>query len=105
MDGVLVDDVVWARLNPQEPWWPCQVRPMEKAPKKVRKFYKPDRLLLQFFAEKSWAFLRHKDLRPFANYRARCVFLGIRHDFLLLTSRSPSPDGPKTATTSFSLRP
>ena len=105
MDGVLVDDVVWARLNPQEPWWPCQVRPMEKAPKKVRKFYKPDRLLLQFFAEKSWAFLRHKDLRPFANYRARCVFLGIRHDFLLLTSRSPSPDWLKTATTSFSLRP
>ena len=67
---VQVDDIVWARLNPQEPWWPCQVRPIEKAPKKVRKFYKADRLLLQFFAEKSWAFLRTKDLRPYAAHRA-----------------------------------
>ena len=64
------EDVVWAKLG-NTPWWPAKVRPIERAPVKVRKYYRPNMMLLQFMGDKTWNWLKHKDLLPFEENRKR----------------------------------
>ncbi|KAG5892826.1 hypothetical protein JTB14_033390 [Gonioctena quinquepunctata] len=49
-------DIVWAKLGPS--WWPAEVKDPENLPEEVLDFKKPPLLIVQFFDEDSYEYIK-----------------------------------------------